>query len=973
DHLGVIGDPVVNTSSYEIYLPFDTTFELKFVDVNNTLDLDGATATFDLDGTFISLDSQANGIYSWLISNDLIQVGTYDVIITLGIDDYVNQTFTITLSVMIVETEGALGSILQPGYANSLPFDSASGSYLAFSPFNVTITYNITDTISNGLISEFLLANLTMESGYSFEGIYESGYFVFEIPAAQLSVGLVNITISFEKYGYENITVDLVLDVFEEYTVIISTIEVPTEVLQGDTFSLVLRLTYNNGTDDIPLVGEIVSLTTDHADLHEITNVTDSDGYVLFEFILPTGDYTSLNITIEYNGQKYGIDSGNKGYSVQVNKTPEIPMWLVYLILGFVGFVAMVVTIQKKVIAPRRMHFTDMVMSSATIFEDAINIQHVMIIFKSWGTSIFFKSFADDTIDPDLISGFLSAVQSFGKELKSQSALNELSYGDKILQFMDGEYIRVTLVLGKSASPYLKRNLSKFVSIFEVEFKETLEKWRGQLNVFQGTEDLIDEVLKTSVILPHQFNPDIKKPKDISRALTKQLLSTAKSLIAEDRPFLFLAQILQQAIDETGKAAPEIILSITELLDRKILIPVKIEQIAEEEITEAQKGEIHARVWKIPNKTNAEKEELYTQLLDLSEAEREVTLSSLLQTITITSEYTKEEYEVPKFTKSKEAKAEMNSLVSQARKTLKGKEFDQSLKYFEFAEIIAIQWNFKDKAKAIEGNILATTVEKYRYNLKMARKAGRKFEKSKDYEHATEEYQKALDSAHRLYQLGLEDAEDDIKTLTHKVIENKQECAVELSNEDCINSDVLIKSRKKLIQTYSKKNKSMDRDEKIEALTRIAVISNLLFKFGASSEIKFVKTYQKKIEDLKKSLKKESDEIQAQNAAAIATSQEMSSMLDKMRKEAELDQNWFNAIILYQKRLNIEYKLGNIDRGVYLAGQIQAKISKVPYIYDLIDETREKIKSAKEQSNSAELQQNEDLLKILKQMIFNFD
>ncbi len=973
DHAGIIGAPVVNNTNYEIYLPFDSTFELKFVDVNNTLDLDGATVSFSLDGTLLILDSQANGIYSWIISKDQINVGDYEVIITLGMDDYQNQTFTITLSVMIVETEGELGAILQPGYDDSLPYDSVSGTYLAFSPFNVTIRYNITDIITDDLITEFLLANLTMESGYSFEGIYENGYFSFEIPAAQLTVGLVNITITFEKYGYENITVDLVFDVFEEYSVTIATIEVPTAVIQGDKFSLVLRLTYNNGTDDLPLVGETVSLTTDHADLRLIENVTGDDGYVYFEFILPTGDYTSLNITVEYNGQKYGIDSGNKGFSVQVSKTPAVSMWLVYLILGFVGFVAMVVTIQKKIIAPRRMHFTDMVMSSATIFEDAINIQHVMIIYKSWGTSIFFKSFADDTIDPDLISGFLSAVQSFGKELKSQSALNELSYGDKILQFMDGEFIRVTLVLSKSASPYLKRNLSKFVSVFEVEFKETLEKWRGQLNVFQGTEDLIDEVLKTSVILPHQFNPEMKKPKDISRALTKQLLGTAKSLIVEDRPFLFLAQILQQAIDETRKGAPEIILSITELLDRKILIPVKFEQIAKEEITEAKKGEIHARVWKIQNKTNAEKEELYTQLLELSEAEREVTLSSLLQTVTITSEYTKEEYEVPKFTKAKDAKSEMNSLISQAKKTLKAKEFDQALKYYEFAEIIAIQWNFKDKAKTIEGNILATTVEKNRYIIKTARKAGRKFERSKDYEHSGEEYQKALDSAHKLYQLGLEDVDEDIKTLTHKVIENKQECVEGLTNEDCVNSDVLIKSRKKLIQTYAKKNKSMNRDEKIENLTRIAVISNLLFKFGASSEIKFVKTYQKKIEDLKKSLKKESNEIQAQNAAAVATSQEMSSMLDKMRKEAELDQNWFNAIILYQKRLNIEYKLGNIDRGVYLAGQIRSKISKIPYIFDLIDETREKIKSAKEQSNSAELQQNEDLLKMLLQIMFNFD
>ena len=53
-----------------------------------------------------------------------------------------------------------------------------------------------------------------------------------------------------------------------------------------------------------------------------------------------------------------------------------------------------VVLVQKKIIAPRKLRYTDLIMSSATIFDDAINLQHLMIIYKNTGTSIFFKSFA---------------------------------------------------------------------------------------------------------------------------------------------------------------------------------------------------------------------------------------------------------------------------------------------------------------------------------------------------------------------------------------------------------------------------------------------------------------------------------------------------------------------------------------------------------------------------------------------------
>ncbi|MHA1520270.1 MAG: hypothetical protein ACTSRK_08815 [Promethearchaeota archaeon] len=206
DDLGETGIPIVNSTNYALFLPFDTTFELYFEDLNNSLAINDATlVSFDLNGTIIPLDSQVNGLYTWIISRDQISVGDYEVLITIGLKNYENQTFTFTFTV------------------------------------------------------------------------------------------------------------------FEEYSIIISEIDSPTIVTQGDKFTLVLRLTYNNGHEVLPLSGETVTLSTDHDDISRISNVTNDDGYVHFEFILPTGDYNSLNMTIEYNGQKYGISGGEHGYSIEVH------------------------------------------------------------------------------------------------------------------------------------------------------------------------------------------------------------------------------------------------------------------------------------------------------------------------------------------------------------------------------------------------------------------------------------------------------------------------------------------------------------------------------------------------------------------------------------------------------------------------------------------------------------------------------
>ena len=212
--------------------------------------------------------------------------------------------------------------------------------------------------------------------------------------------------------------------------------------------------------------------------------------------------------------------------------------------------------------------------------------------------------------------------------------MNELSYGDKTLLFADGEFIRVTLVLGKPASPYMKSNLAEFVGKFEIEYNAALPQWRGQIDQFQGAGALVDDILKTSIILPHQLVKDNTLAKKISSALGIKLAEIAKGLVSDDRPFLFLAQILERAMQNTAKSAGEIILSMNNLLEIGILKPIKIEDIQKkEELTAAQLQHLRTRIWQIPNKTEQEKESLLEQMRKLPKEEHEVIIQSMTENI----------------------------------------------------------------------------------------------------------------------------------------------------------------------------------------------------------------------------------------------------------------------------------------------------------------------------------------------------
>ncbi|GAH57482.1 unnamed protein product, partial [marine sediment metagenome] len=231
---------------------------------------------------------------------------------------------------------------------------------------------------------------------------------------------------------------------------------------------------------------------------------------------------------------------------------------------------------------------------------------------------------------PELIGGFLSAVSSFGKEMATQEALNEISYGDKMLLLADGEYIRVALVLGRKASLILHRHLKEFIDTFGKMFKDDLPNWRGQLNPFKNAGLIVDEILNTSIILPHQLSYDSSSVKDLKNPHARDVLKVAHSCCEEtEREFLFIATLLEEASERTNKDTAEIFMGIKELRDKKILIPIEISAIEAQPVSQQEINLINQKVTSLTNLSNEEKQNLVNFLTQLGPMEREAYLSSL--------------------------------------------------------------------------------------------------------------------------------------------------------------------------------------------------------------------------------------------------------------------------------------------------------------------------------------------------------
>jgi len=129
--------------------------------------------------------------------------------------------------------------------------------------------------------------------------------------------------------------------------------------------------------------------------------------------------------------------------------------------------------------------------------EAAENLQYVLIIHKLSGTCLFSYACSALTFDPDLVSGFLQAISSFGTEVSSQdTGLEEIKYQGFVVALSEGELVRSAFICNQSPESTLRSSIKYFTIKFEDENRSYLTNWTGDISVFKNTPRLIEEFFK---------------------------------------------------------------------------------------------------------------------------------------------------------------------------------------------------------------------------------------------------------------------------------------------------------------------------------------------------------------------------------------------------------------------------------------------------------------------------------------------
>ncbi len=653
--------------------------------------------------------------------------------------------------------------------------DTENSNKLVTGPvLNYEIWYiNLDDSSDNGTISESLYFDSIVDN--RFEG---------SISISQITNnGTYQITITVVKLNYENSTYSFNLTIVNRLNVNLQVINPPSQIIAGETFNLTFYTTLYNGTNWIPIENASISVITYINGLYFDTfpGTTNSSGYVVIQMTIPNTAKT-MNLTVQLTGDYYHKDTSIIIDYISVKSTiaPIFPPGeegftlediLLYLIIGIVGIVVIIsaVAVHRKVIVPKKEAKQKILKEVKTIFDDAINLEHLLVLYKGMGACIFFKSFASEKIDPDLISGFISAVSSFGKEIESQKALNEMKYGDKTLLLSDGEYIRVALVLDKKASLPLRRNLREFVIEFEEKYGDQCEEWRGKLDVFKGAEPLVDKHFNTSIILPHRIYYKPAVVKSLKNTHSKDILKITEKLLKETgREFFFISKLLDKTKQESNKDIAEIFMGIKDLRERGLLAPIDISKLEEIPISPEERREIEQKVYQFLKLPEAQKQEIIEQLLKTSPEERRAYIASLEKQEEIISAPVKSKIGEKVIENKKEAKNELKKLRKRADKERAIHNYQKAIDIYEQAAIIANNWDMKDLFAEYQEEIRLTQIGENELNMKEHVQKAEKFEKREDYKNAAEEYEQASKFASQIFKLGENKMQDLVKEYTRK-------------------------------------------------------------------------------------------------------------------------------------------------------------------------------------------------------------
>ncbi|UCG89964.1 MAG: ATP-binding protein [Candidatus Heimdallarchaeota archaeon] len=216
-------------------------------------------------------------------------------------------------------------------------------------------------------------------------------------------------------------------------------------------------------------------------------------------------------------------------------------------------------------------------------YKDLTNLlacKHILILHKRTGICIFDLGITMLKIDPQLVSGFLSAISGLFSELKEDLVKERTilrifteEIGDRAFKIVTVEGTNSVAAVILDRTPkylnILKRRIRNFSYDFETEFGTILEEFVGVMDDFAPTIEILDQHLGLSLITPLQINRSYKG--EISHPELFEIIRKQVDQLAITEG-LFAQEIVNQCLLDSDFNFREITEVIISYLQEKVLV-----------------------------------------------------------------------------------------------------------------------------------------------------------------------------------------------------------------------------------------------------------------------------------------------------------------------------------------------------------------------------------------------------------------
>ncbi|MFW9839347.1 MAG: hypothetical protein ACFFES_00485 [Candidatus Thorarchaeota archaeon] len=538
--------------------------------MSNGTPITDATVTFTAFGTFYPSPAGPGGQYTFSIDPTETR-GVETFIVTVVRTGFVTSQITLNLTVEATTT---------------LNFRNYVSS--EYEQWNVTVEARYWDSFhSESIVNATVIATLdgtdyilqydSVEEIYYIEIILDinpGDYIIYISASAQYAVYATNqadFTVRPKTHVYLEITFDGDLTAGQFMEIRATLRENGTnDAVPGEPIRFEVWVYFDNGT------------VIHYADGSMADN-TNSAGVAALGFEVPFGNINKLVAHVIFDGSQFL-------WATQLIEETGVGVSPLSLLLAFflsdvgllmiisIALLGIVAAGYNRGVKPKKRAARKGLENQLQMFKDLETVQHFMAVYLDRGTCVFYHPFAEDRIQPDLISGFIAAITSVYGEIKGdgvRGTLEEIQYQGLRLNSYSGQYIIGILILGGEMTPLLRERLQFFVELFENQYDHDLDGWTGVVDCFdpEWVVSTLNSAFNYSWHLPHRFGPTQKVSKDDARILDYI------GAVRDERNEFYIKDLLTPLAEMLDKTPAQVLDRLLYLQDKGVIVPIGIQTI----------------------------------------------------------------------------------------------------------------------------------------------------------------------------------------------------------------------------------------------------------------------------------------------------------------------------------------------------------------------------------------------------------